>query len=224
MPQTSQDYGRGNYQGGSDWEKQYGQGSGYVTGAVSGVGEIIGDNWNWLTGNQGTSNIQADRQWLAPYMQRGGPYINPNSQYQGQYGALIQQLTNRANGAGPSLAGDAYNQAAAEGMQRAMAMSNSGNPGGARAGLQQIGAANQGMASGYANARNQEMLGAQGQLGTTINMADASQLSRDKMNQEAWLRMLQEQYGNDRSLAQNSKNNGDMVGSIGKGFAAAFGG
>lgn len=182
---------------------------------------LVGSGWNWLGGNQGTANLQENRAAMAPYLDAGSPYINPQSGYQGNYNQLITMLGNRAAGQGPSVAGDAYKQAASEGIQRALALSNSGQAGGGRAALQQIGNTNQGLASGYAMARNNEMAGATGQLGGAINLADASQLNRDKANQEAWLKMLNEQFQNDRTLATSTKSNGESLGAIAK-AAAAF--
>lgn len=88
----------------------------------------------------------------------------PANPYQGQWDALLGQLSETAAGRGPSLAGDAYKQAHAQGMNDTLAMSRGGSAGAAHAGMQQMGRANQGFAQGYANARLQEQLAARQQL------------------------------------------------------------
>lgn len=198
-------------------------------------GGAIARDWNWLGGNQGTQNLQKNRGALAPYLNAGNPYINPQDPQAGNYkqlnqqgySSLIQMLQARAAGQGPSVAGDAYNNASTNAMQNMMTMSNSGNESQARQAMQQMGNVNQGLAQGYASARNQEMQGATGQLGsvlgqygTTLNQQDSSQLLRDKANQDAWLQMLKDQFGSDEAMANSSKNNGDMIGSIIKAVAA----
>jgi len=121
-------------------------------GLASGAGSLIND-WrsggqgitNWLGENQGTSNLNKDKNLLQLKAGQGpGPYINQQSPYAGQTGALLQMLQNRAQGGGPSLAGDAYNQASQDAMQRVLAASYGSNPGAQRAGLQQLGGINQG--------------------------------------------------------------------------------
>lgn len=222
MPMYTDDGGRPWRKPGPGDAQNGNHGSGFVGGlgsAVRGIGAGGQAMWNWLSGNQGTGALQDDRFFTYKNLDQGSPYINNASPYAGQQGQLIAMLQNRAAGNGPSVAGDAYKSAAADAMARAMSLSNSGNAGSTRLALQQMGNQEQGMAQGYAAARNQEMQGATGQLGTVINQADTSQLLRDKANQEAWLQMLRDVYQGDQAMAQSSKNNGETLGSLIKGFA-----
>jgi hypothetical protein len=115
-----------------------------VLGGISGAGGMggIGD---WLNGR---SNV---------------PQIGANP-YQGDWTSLIRQLQQTAAGNGPSLAGNAYKQAASDAMRNAGSMAGSGSAGGQRQAQYQMGLTNQGLAQGYANARLQEQLGAQQML------------------------------------------------------------
>jgi hypothetical protein len=187
---------------------------------MRGIGNGMEAGFNWLGGNQGTGKLGDDRYFTYKQLAGGSPYIDNQSPYAGQYGQLITMLQNRAQGIGPSVAGDAYKTASTDAMSRAATLSNSGNAGATRLALQQMGNQEQGLAQGYATARNQEMVGATGQLSSTLNSADSSQLLRDKANQEAWLQMLKDIYQGDSTTAQTSKNNGDEIGSIIKSFAS----
>lgn len=199
-----------------------------------GFGDFLGDIWkgfgkipqasrdyipqayDWLNNTPGTEQADRDRGQIAPYLQQGNPYVSGASPQQGNYNALIKMLQERASGSGPSVAGDAYKQASDNSMNNAMALSHGSSPGAARAALQQIGGINQGLAQGYASARNQEMSSATGQLGGAIGSADNSQLQRDKANQEAWLNMLAQQLGLTRQQigSASDKSNADQVGGI----------
>lgn len=182
---------------------------------LSGVGDLPGDLYGWLTSNKGDSAAANDRNFINPYLDQGNPYVGPSGQA-GNYNSLIQMLQQRAGGGGPSVAGDAYKQAAADNQSRLQTMSYGSSPGAARAAIQQMGNVGQGLAQGYGAARNAEMVGATGQLTGAINGADQSQLARDKANQEAWLQMMIQRLGLTKSQ-MNGKTNLDMIGGVIKG-------
>lgn len=192
---------------------------------LSGIGGGVSDAYDWLSSNKGDNNASSDRDFINPYLQQGNPYMAANSPYKQNYGALVSMLTDRANGNGPSIAGDAYKQAASDAQSRNLTMSYGSSPGSARAAIQQMGNMNQGLATGYASARNQEMIGAGNQLTGAINSADQSQMARDKANQDAWLRMLAERLGLTKAQ-MGGKTNMDIIGGMvqGAGNAAGVGG
>lgn len=193
----------------------------YLKSVFNNSSNDIGSAYNWLASNKGNSNAQTDRDTINPYLQQGNPYVGAQSPQAGNYGALVNMLMQRAQGGGPSIAGDAYNQAAADQQGRLLTMSHGGSPGAARAAVQQMGNIGQGLSQGYASARNQEMVGATGQLTGAINSADASQLNRDKANQEAWLQMLMQRLGLTRG-EMSGKTNMDILGGIGQGVGQAM--
>jgi hypothetical protein len=129
-----------------------------------------------------------------PYFQqdrdRLGGMLDGQSAFAGsEWGGLISQLQQRSSGQGPSVAGDAYKQASANTNNQLMSMSsNSSSPAAARQALLQTGQVNQGMAQGYSAARNQEMMGATGQLSQALG-------SRDQLNQNAYTNILAQQLG-----------------------------
>lgn len=107
----------------------------------------------------------------------------------GEWGGLIAQLQDRAAGRGPSIAGDAFNQASQSTQAAIASMSRgSGSAAAGRQGLIQQGRVGQGMAQGYASARNQEMMGAQSALTQALSQ-------RDQLNQNAYLDILARQLG-----------------------------
>lgn len=169
--------------------------------------------WGWITGNQGTDNANKDREFIDPHMRGGSPYINPQGSQLSNQNALIAMLQNRANGNGPSLAGNMYTQAADRSMQQAASMSNSGTAGGTRAAVTQMGNINQGLAHGYAQARAGEMAQNSGLLSQAIAAADQSEIMRQRANQEAWLRMLDARTGLSRQ-AMGMKSNADTLGGL----------
>jgi hypothetical protein len=89
--------------------------------------------------------------WLTA---KNAPQIGANP-YQGHWDSLIGQLQQTG---GRSLAGDAFAQANATGMNNVLSMSRGGSAGAARQGMQQYGQMQQGQAFGYSNARLQEEL------------------------------------------------------------------
>lgn len=182
--------------------------------------------WNLFRWMQDKKGIHVgDPDWLQTnqMLGQGSPYINQHGSQQGNYDSLIKMLQQRASGQGPSLAQDAYNRANSDSLNNLSSLSYSGTPGGQRMALQQMGNAGQGLAQGLASARNQEMVSNTGALGQSINMADASELNRQKANQEAWLKMLQEQYGLDKTQTQaaaQGDTNGKQLGSMLQSVAA----
>lgn len=129
-----------------------------------------------------------------PYFQqdrdRLGGMLNGHSPFAGsEWGNLIAQLQQRASGQGPSIAGDAYKQAAMDSQANMNSMAQgSGSPGAARAAMLQSARVGQGMAQGYGAARNQEMVGAQGALQGALG-------ARDQLNQGAYMNILAQQLG-----------------------------
>lgn len=115
---------------------------------------------------------------------KNAPQIGANP-YQGGWDALIAQLTDQANGQGPSLAGNAYMEAQQTGMQNVLSMSRGGSAGAARAGMQNLGKMNQGLAHGYSNARLQESLAARQQLQAALAGAGNAWFQPQQLNLQA---------------------------------------
>lgn len=115
---------------------------------------------------------------------RNAPQIGANP-YQSNWNALVAQLTQQANGQGPSLAGNAYKQAQQTGMQNVLAMSRGGSAGAAQQGMQTLGRMNQGMAQGYSNARLQEQLAARQQLQAALAGAGNAWFQPQQANLQA---------------------------------------
>lgn len=138
-----------------------------VNGQQAGGGSgLLGDAWKW-----GQERQQ-------------GPQIGANP-YQGGYDSLIGQLQQQASGKGPSLAGNAYNQAHGQAMQDYQSMGRGGSAGAARMGQQNMGRANQGLAAGYSNARLQEQLAARQQLQGALGGASAAWFAPQQANLSA---------------------------------------
>jgi hypothetical protein len=125
------------------------------------LGGAPGAAWRWATsGNSPVDDAKSAWQWG---QQRNAPQIGPNP-YQEQWAPLLSQLQQQASGEGPSLAGDAFKQANATGMNQQLAMARGGSAGGARQAGMNMAGMNQGLAQGYANARLQEQLAARQML------------------------------------------------------------
>jgi hypothetical protein len=124
---------------------------------IDGGGGFLGGLFSFLGGN-GVKDAYA---WGQKRPQ--GPQIGPNP-YQGDWNGLISQLQQQASGQGPSLAGNAYNQASQDSMRQSQAMFRGGSAGAARAGAAQMGQNQQGLQAGYANARLAEQMAARSQL------------------------------------------------------------
>lgn len=169
----------------------------YVPGVgIPGVG-----NWTDLL-NEDTYHGLFDKpgnEQVNKFIGQGQPYLDP---------ATMKLLQDRAMGNGPSVAGDAFKNASQLGMAQQLAMSRSaGSAGAGRMAAQNMGNMNQGMANGYATARNQEMQGATGQL-----------LGAQQGNQQAWLELLRQMMGG-KSVADNM--NGVIQGAAQAGQMAA---
>jgi hypothetical protein len=199
-----------NNPGGQVTMKGPGQGNG---GGFTSLARVPGQAFGWFNSNpanDAANNQIRDTNGLLNY---GSPYVQGSKQA-GNYNQLIGMLTARANGQGPSIAGDAYSQASANSMNQAASLSNGASAGSARAAMQQMGNINQGLSQGYATARNQEMVGATGQLTGAIGAADTSDLARDKANQDAFLKMLQDNYDLQKAQVQTSKPNSEGLGKL----------
>lgn len=152
----------------------------------SGLGP--GSLWDSIGRQKGQANpalpyFEQDRQRLGGLLTGQSPFASSN------WGGLITTLEDRAAGRGPSAAGDAYRAAAQDTTNALSSMSRgSGSAAAGRQAMIQQGRVGQGMAAGYATARNQEMLGAQSALGQAL-------AQRDSLNQNAYLDVLGKQLG-----------------------------
>lgn len=160
-----------------------------------------GSFFDFLTGNyarnpQADPKVMtaADRGFLQENMAGGNPYLGANP-YTGNWGSLITQLQAQAEGRGPSLAEGDYRRAAAGGRNFTLAASRGGSAAGARRAAMSLGAQNQGLAAGLAQARTGERIGASQALGSVLGAADQAQFARDQANQGAWLEMLRGRLG-----------------------------
>jgi hypothetical protein len=165
----------------------------------AGIGAVGGGLYGALFGGDGNKAPQV-----------GGP--NP---YQGNWNDLISQLKQRASGQGPSLAADAYGKAADDSLKAQQALSASGSPGAMRQAGMNMGQIGQGLAQGYGHARNEEMMGAQGQLQAALGGAGQAWMQPQALDLQKW----QTQNGLDTSqmnsmagllgaMAQMQKNKG----------------
>lgn len=117
----------------------------------------------------------------SPMPNVGGP--NP---YQGDWNTLIQQLRERSAGGGPSLAGDAYNTAYNQGENALAATSHSGRAGAAQ--MAATGGQNltSQLASGYAKARNEEMIDNEDALSGALTGAGNAWLAPQQLELQKW--------------------------------------
>lgn len=118
--------------------------------------------------------------WAKPETPQIG--MNP---YMSQWNTLISQLQQQADGKGPSLAGNAYREAQATGMNNVLAMSRGGSAGQARAGMQTIDKMNQGFNAGYSNARLQEQMAARQSLQAALAGAGNAWFQPQQANLQA---------------------------------------
>lgn len=137
----------------------------HSTGIGPAIGDAIKKIWNW--GGQ-----------------RNAPQIQQNP-YMGDWGALLTQLKGQVNGQGPSLAGNAYNQAHAQGLRDQMSMSAGGSAGQARQAGMNMQRMNQGLAAGYSNARLQEQLANQQALQAALTNAGNAWFMPQQANLQA---------------------------------------
>lgn len=121
--------------------------------------------------------------WLG---QKNAPQI-PQNPYLGDWGSLIAQLQKTSSGQGPSLAGNAYQQAHAQGLQDQQMMAAGGSAGQARQAGMNMTQMNQGLAAGYSNARLQEQLAAQQALAATLSQAGNQWFMPQSANLQAQL-------------------------------------
>lgn len=178
----------------------------------------IGKGLHWLTdkGNPGKDvdlpYFQEDRDRLQGMLDGHSPYVNGAATSQGGqvgqdpwqsgWASLIQQLQDQAAGRGPSLAVQQYQRASGDAMAQQTALARGGRTaGGARQAAQNLGAVQQGMASGSAMARTQEQMGAIGQLGGALSGAGNAQYQRDALQAQ-----LAQQNNQFNASAQNQVN------------------
>jgi hypothetical protein len=153
--------------------------------------------WNWkdyaLTGATGglygAGKLAADKygkdvmDWMG---KKNAPQI-PQNPYLNDWGSLIGQLQRTASGTGPSVAGGAYQQAHAQGLQDQRSMAAGGSAGAARQAGLNVNQMNAGLAQGYSNARLQEQLAAQQALGGTLAQAGNAWFQPQQANLQAQL-------------------------------------
>ena len=190
---------------------------------MSTVGTFLG-GVPTITPGQGTSNYSG-------YNSAIGQGIGSVGQAQGNQSALIQALQNQANGIGPSVAQQQFqqnNQRIAAQAAGAIAGQKGINPGLGGQLIARNQAAVQGQAAGQgALARTQEQLGAQSQLGTAIGQQGQMGLGLAGLGTQGQLGQNNE-YINQQQIAagQNATNAGlgnQLLGSIAKGASSAFG-
>lgn len=141
--------------------------SAFLGGGLYGLGKNAYDNGKgWFNGR---SNV---------------PQI-PQNPYLGNYNSLIGQLTQQANGQGPSVSQGVYQQAHDTGMHDVQSMARGGSAGAARAGMQQMGNMNMNLAQGYSNARLQEQLNAQQALSGVLGGASNAWFQPQSANLQA---------------------------------------
>lgn len=161
-----------------------------VGGVLTGGGYPLGRRFWGEMSAKPEAPTSADLPYFEEDRARLGEMMGGQSPFAGsEWGSLIQQLQARASGQGPSLAGDAYRQASMDSQAALGSMGrNSGTAAGARQALMQQSRTGQGFAQGYANARNQEMVGAQGALTQALG-------ARDQLNSGAFQNLLALQLG-----------------------------
>jgi hypothetical protein len=120
------------------------------------------------------------------FNQKNAPQI-PQNPYLGDWGSLIKQLQATASGQGPSLAGNAYNQAHAQGLRDQRTMAAGGSAGAARQAGMNMTRMNTGLAQGYSNARLQEQLAAQQALAGTLAQAGNAWFQPQQANLQSQL-------------------------------------
>ena len=119
---------------------------------------------------------------------------------------LIGQLQQQAQGGGPSLANQQFQQSLAQGVNAQQAMANTGRGNTALAGIQaaqNVGGLTQGLAGQAANARMQEQLAARQQLAGALQAARGQELSAGQFNavQQNQRQQLLGQFGQEAALA-----------------------
>lgn len=179
-----------------------------------GVARHAGDVGNWLGGSSAPGADYA----TGILNNKGQAQVGPNP-YQGNWSALIQALTQKANGQGPSEAGMAYQRASDTGFaQQAGIAGGSGSSAMALQAARNAGQQQMGYANGYGQARAAEMTGAQGALIQALQGGGQSDFQRQQANQEAYMRALQ--------ILMGGKTNADEYGKMFLGAAqkAAQGG
>lgn len=158
----------------------YGAAIGGALGAAYG-GFIAGDDSSNSTA--GNPYYELDRRRLGTMLQGQSPYAGS------EWGGLVSQLQARASGSAPSVAQMQYQQAMGHmSSQLAGAAHGGAGPGAFHQAAIQAGQAGQGMASGVAQARVNEMQGAQGQLSSALG-------TRDTINSQAYQNILAQQLG-----------------------------
>lgn len=117
---------------------------------------------------------------------KNAPQIDQNP-FMGDWGSLISQLQQTASGQGPSVAGNAYQQAHAQGLQDQRSMASGGSAGAARQAGMNVTRMNQGLAQGYSGARLQEQLSAQQSLQAALSGAGNAWFQPQQANLQSQL-------------------------------------
>lgn len=190
----------------------------YVKGGLDGRQPVSPEQAGFTPGMPG---YQEYLKQMDQYLRGGNPYGQAaqvgGGTYDQNYANYVKGLEDMAAGRGPSLAEKQYKAASAQQMQNVAAQgaSGRGNPNIAARhvaeGQAQIG---QGLAAGVAQARTNEQMQAQQQLGGALAGASQNEYQRQALNaqlqqqsnlanQQAWLQMLQQKMGLSSEQAQN---------------------
>lgn len=186
-----------------------GAAGGAAVGAAFGPwGAAIGGVAGGLIGLFGGDDPSPPPPVNLPYFEedraRLGQMLDGHSAFAGsEWGGLISQLQARANGTAPSVAGNAYKQAAQDSQAQLMSMAHdSASAGGARQAMLQAGRIQQGLSQGYGAAALQEQQANQGALAQALG-------ARDTINSSAYQGILGQQLGLSRSqMAAQQGNQG----------------
>lgn len=186
------------------------------------------DVGNFLFGGGADAHLpyfEEDRNRLGQQLDGRSQFVGEDP-YAGDYRALIDQLRAQSEGRGPSLAEQQYRRASGDNMAQQAALARGGRSLGAgRQAAQNMGSISQGLASGVAEARTREQLGAQQALNSVIGGASQSTFARDQLNSQAYMQTLAAQLGLSVSelnaLMGNAQSNSQ--GAIGTLGAAATG-
>lgn len=200
-----------------------------VKGTIYGLGNSFKDMWQvdqadvnrGLERAQGTSDrlgqrvdgMDQEKDSLGRHLRGRSPWASAPQvgadPYSRNWNGLLTQLQRQADGTGPSLAAQQYQNATNDNIAAQAALARSGNTGAGAAARQAAlgaGQAQQGLAAGVAEARTREQMAAQQQLQGAITGAGGAAFQRDALNaqltsqanqanQAAYLDMLSKQLG-----------------------------
>ncbi len=202
---------------------------GMIGGGLGGGGNPLSgaqDLWKWGSSRPDITKGNDDKAYTQGFLNQGSPYVGA-SPYQGGFNSLINQLTQQANGQGPSLAGNAYNQASNQAMAQQSALSQGGASAGAgRQAAMNMANIGQGQAAGYANARGQEQVASQSALSQALAAGNNADFQRQQQNSNAWQDILAQQLGITKAQLQammGQQSNFQTLGGLVQGAGAAAG-